>query len=104
MPSCYAKLAVREPRQLLNCARRNFPLSAVAKLDHRLLTPAKLIHLASKRSAIYEQRMHAGRQVRSVTLPPESRQFFFILSGKAADQGKMWTRARVGSVAENAGM
>jgi tetratricopeptide (TPR) repeat protein len=41
--------AAREPRQLLNCARRNFPLSAVAKLDHRLLTPAKLIHLASKR-------------------------------------------------------
>jgi tetratricopeptide (TPR) repeat protein len=29
--------------------RRNFPISAVAKLDHGLLTPAKLIHLASKR-------------------------------------------------------
>src|ERR1700689_4615198 len=49
MPSCYAKLAAREPRQLLNCARRNFTFSALAKLDHRLLTPAKLIHLASKR-------------------------------------------------------
>ena len=48
MPSCFAKLAAREPRRLLNCVRRNFILSGVAKLDHRLLTPANLIHLGSK--------------------------------------------------------
>jgi len=34
----------------------------------------------------------------------KSSQFFFILSGNAADQGKTWIRARVGSVADNAGM
>jgi hypothetical protein len=34
----------------------------------------------------------------------KSRQFFVILGGKAADQGKTWTKVRSGSVAENAGM
>jgi hypothetical protein len=42
--------------------------------------------------------MHAGPAGPKCHTARKSRQLFFILSGKAADQGKTWTRARVGRV------
>ena len=54
--------------------------------------------------AIYEQRMHAGRQARSVTLAPEIQTVFLYPQRQSRRPRQDLDQPRVGSVAENAGM
>ena len=86
-PYCYAKPAAREPRQPLNCDRRNFTLSAVAKLDHRRLMSAKLIHLVSRQYGDWPKHCRPATSCR----PPFSIRTERCTPAVFRERGGVWT-------------